>query len=108
VRKHGRSSQCRLHQLDYKSIGLENFGKPQGYVKRQVSGWAGRYRDAKTPDVPDFEEVIAWLEENQPEDTPSPCIIHNDYKLDNLVLNPDNPLEIIGILDWEMTTWGIR
>lgn len=97
---------CRLHQLDYKAIGLENFGKPEGYVARQVSGWARRYRDAKTPDVPDFEAVMEWLDENRPGDTPFPCIIHNDFKFDNLVLNPDNPLEIIGILDWEMTTLG--
>ena len=97
---------CRLHGLDYKAVGLENFGKPAGYVKRQVAGWSGRFRDAKTPDVPDFEAVMAWLDENQPEDTPFPCIIHNDYKFDNLVLDPDNPLNIIGILDWEMTTIG--
>lgn len=97
---------CRLHGLDYKAIGLENFGKPQGYVQRQVNGWARRFRDAKTPDVPDFEEVISWLGKNQPPDTPFPCIIHNDYKFDNLVLHPENPLDIIGILDWEMTTLG--
>ena len=97
---------CRLHGLDYKSLGLENFGKPAGYVKRQVEGWTRRYRDSKTPDVPDFEEVIQWLHDNQPADTPNPCIIHNDYKFDNLVLNPANPLEIIGVLDWEMTTIG--
>ncbi len=97
---------CRLHALDYKAIGLENFGKPEGYVNRQVNGWARRFRDAKTPDVPDFEAVISWLTENQPADAPSGCIIHNDYKFDNLVLDPANPLDIIGILDWEMTTLG--
>lgn len=97
---------CRLHQLDYKALGLESFGRPDGYVKRQVSGWARRFRDSRTPDVPDFEEIMGWLEANQPADTTEPCIIHNDYKFDNLVLNPDNPLEIIGVLDWEMTTIG--
>jgi aminoglycoside phosphotransferase (APT) family kinase protein len=97
---------CDLHRLDYKAVGLETFGKPEGYVKRQVRGWSGRYRDSKTPDVPDFEEVIGWLEENSPADTAFPCIIHNDYKFDNLVLDPEDPLKIIGVLDWEMTTIG--
>ncbi|MGM0454171.1 MAG: phosphotransferase family protein [Thermodesulfobacteriota bacterium] len=96
----------RLHGLDYHAIGLSDFGKPEGYVRRQVEGWSRRYRDAKTPDVPDYEEIMAWLAENQPADDPNPCIIHNDYKFDNLVLHPENPLEIIGVLDWEMATIG--
>lgn len=98
--------QHRLHALDYNAIGLADFGKPEGYVRRQVEGWSRRYRDAKTPDVPDYEDVMTWLAENQPADSPNPCIIHNDYKFDNLVLNPQNPLKIIGILDWEMATLG--
>jgi len=96
----------RLHFLDYKAIGLSDFGKPDGYVRRQVEGWSRRYRDARTPDVPDFETVMAWLDKNCPPDSGKPGIIHNDYKFDNLVLNPKNPLEIIGILDWEMATLG--
>ncbi len=98
--------QQRLHGLDYASIGLADFGKPNGYVRRQVEGWSRRYRDARTPDVPDFEAVMAWLERHQPPDSPNPGIIHNDYKFDNMVLNPDDPTEIIGILDWEMATIG--
>lgn len=97
---------CRLHSLDYHSIGLSDFGKPEGYVRRQVDGWSKRYRDARTPDVPDFETVMTWLDKYCPPDSDTPGIIHNDYKFDNLVLNPDNPLEIIGILDWEMATIG--
>lgn len=98
--------QRRLHALDFTSIGLAAFGKPEGYVKRQVEGWSKRYRDARTPDVPDFEAVMAWLDRRRPPDTPRPGIIHNDYKFDNLVLNPADPTEIIGILDWEMATIG--
>jgi aminoglycoside phosphotransferase (APT) family kinase protein len=97
---------CRLHALDYHEIGLGDFGKPEGYVKRQVDGWSKRYRDARTPDVPDFEPVMAWLAENQLPDSSPSGIVHNDYKFDNMVLHPDNPLEIIGILDWEMSTIG--
>jgi len=96
----------RLHTLDYNNIGLGDFGKPQGYVNRQVTGWIKRYRNARTPDVPDFETIMAWLEKNQPPDSEFSGIIHNDYKFDNLVLNPNNPTEITGILDWEMATLG--
>ncbi|MDO9264084.1 MAG: phosphotransferase family protein, partial [Desulfosalsimonadaceae bacterium] len=60
----------------------------------------------RTPDVPDFEPVMAWLDAHQPPDSATPGIIHNDYKFDNLVLNPDSPAEITGILDWEMATIG--
>jgi aminoglycoside phosphotransferase (APT) family kinase protein len=97
---------CELHSIDYKKAGLGDFGKPEGYVKRQVDGWIGRYRDARTPDAPDYEGIMAWLIEKMPGDTDSPCVIHNDYKFDNVVLDPDRPLEIIGILDWEMATIG--
>ena len=97
---------CELHSVDYKKAGLGDFGKPEGYVKRQVEGWIGRYRDARTPDAPDYEDVMKWLTEKMPADTDVPCVIHNDYKFDNVVLNPENPLEIIGILDWEMATIG--
>ena len=95
-----------LHSVAYDAIGLEDFGKPRGYVERQVLGWNKRYRAARTPDVPDCEEVMNWLQEKMPPDTDKPCLIHNDFKFDNVVLNPDDPLEIIGVLDWEMATLG--
>lgn len=95
-----------LHGVDYRAIGLEDFGRPAGYVERQVTGWIGRYRAARTADVPDFEGVMAWLQERMPPDTDRPAIIHNDYRLDNLVLDPEDPLRIRGILDWEMATLG--
>ena len=96
----------RLHAIDYEKIGLAGFGKPKGYVKRQVEGWSRRYRNAKTDDAPDFERVMLWLAEHMPPDTEAPAIIHNDYKFDNIVLDPSNSLRIIGILDWEMATIG--
>lgn len=95
-----------LHAIDYRAIGLENFGKPEGYVKRQVLGWNKRFRAARTPDVPACESVMDWLEANMPPDTDRPCIIHNDYRFDNVVLDPENPFKIIGVLDWEMATIG--
>ena len=95
-----------LHTLDYARAGLADLGKPVGYVRRQVLGWSKRYRAARTPDVPDFETVMAWLEEKMPAESPSAGIIHNDFKLDNIVLDPADPLKIIGVLDWEMATLG--
>jgi aminoglycoside phosphotransferase (APT) family kinase protein len=97
---------CKLHSVDYQKAGLDGFGKPEGYVKRQIEGWSARYRDAKTKDAPDFEGVMQWLQDRQPQDSLQAAVIHNDYKFDNVVLNPDNPVEIIGVLDWEMATIG--
>ena len=97
---------CKLHSIDYKAIGLGGFGKPEGYVKRQVEGWSERYKAAHTPDAPGFEKVMQWLHDKMPPDFPKPAIIHNDYKLDNVVLDPRNPAKIIGVLDWEMATIG--
>ncbi|MDM8517887.1 phosphotransferase family protein [Desulfobacterales bacterium HSG16] len=98
--------QYELHSLDYDKIGLDDFGKPKGYVERQVSGWSKRYRNARTPDAPDFEKVMEWLAANQPPDSDQPGIIHNDFKFDNVILDQNDPMKIIGILDWEMATLG--
>lgn len=98
--------QCELHALDYKAAGLAGFGKPEGYVRRQVEGWSQRYRNARTPDAPDCEEVMAWLAEHMPPESGRASVIHNDFRLDNAVLDERNPLRIIGVLDWEMATVG--
>jgi aminoglycoside phosphotransferase (APT) family kinase protein len=96
---------AELHAIDYQAIGLGDFGKPEGYVARQVSGWTKRYRGAQTDQVAVVDEVAAWLAANQPAESGA-SIIHNDYKFDNLVLDPSQITRIIGILDWEMTTIG--
>ncbi len=98
--------QLELHSIDYKAIGLDGFGKPEGYVKRQVDGWTERYKAAWTPDAPTFEKVMQWLQDRMPPDFKRSAIIHNDYKFDNVVLDAHNPLKIIGVLDWEMATLG--
>ncbi len=95
-----------LHTVDYQSAGLQNIAKGAGYVDRQVEGWIGRYRQARTEDVVDFEDVMAWLQSNKPANDYTTCLIHNDFRFDNVVLNPNNPLEVIGVLDWEMSTLG--
>ena len=96
-----------LHAVDYTAAGLGNFGKPEGYVGRQVHGWSKRYRAAHTEDVPDNEELMAWLAAQMPADDPRPALIHNDYKFDNVVLETGTEgLRIVGVLDWEMATLG--
>ncbi len=97
---------AELHSLDPVAVGLGDLGKPQGYVRRQVLGWNKRYRAARTPDVPDCEAVMTWLEERIPSETRASAIIHNDFRLDNIVLDPSDPYRIIGVLDWEMCTVG--
>ncbi|MDP1931037.1 MAG: phosphotransferase family protein [Gammaproteobacteria bacterium] len=95
-----------LHSVDLQKAGLENFGKPEGYVRRQVEGWSKRYSDARTPDAPGCENIMQWLHDRMPPDSGLARIIHNDYKLDNVIWAPDDPLKIIGVLDWEMSTVG--
>ncbi|OQY13281.1 MAG: phosphotransferase family protein [Desulfobacteraceae bacterium 4572_19] len=95
-----------IHGIDVKGAGLDFIGKPDGYVQRQVEGWSGRYRKAKTDDAPDCEVIMAWLKDKMPKDTDRPAIVHNDYKFDNVVLDINYPEKIIGVLDWEMTTYG--
>jgi aminoglycoside phosphotransferase (APT) family kinase protein len=95
-----------LHNVDYQACGLGDLGKPEGYVQRQISGWSARYTKALTPDAPRWEAVQAWLNDKMPADHAKPGIVHNDYRFDNVLLDPNNPMQIIGVLDWEMTTLG--
>jgi aminoglycoside phosphotransferase (APT) family kinase protein len=95
-----------LHLVDYRAAGLESIGRGAGYVQRQIAGWSDRYRKARTPDVGDFEAVISWLERNMPAGESAICVIHNDFRFDNVVLDPQDPLHVIGVLDWEMATIG--
>ncbi len=96
---------AQLHQLDMEKHGLASFGKPEGYVQRQVEGWIKRYKSAQTDDIPAMETAAEWMLANQPAEV-APAFIHNDYKYDNLVLNPTNLTDIKAVLDWEMATVG--
>jgi aminoglycoside phosphotransferase (APT) family kinase protein len=95
-----------LHAIDIQSTGLANIGKPAGFVKRQVEGWAGRWERSKTTDLVEMNETAQWLIERLPLDCESPTLVHNDYKLDNLMLDSKDPTKIVAILDWEMCTVG--
>jgi aminoglycoside phosphotransferase (APT) family kinase protein len=94
-----------LHRIDYRAAGLGDFGKPEGYVERQVTGWAQRYRNAQTDNLPDLDTTAAWLGAHRPKESPA-ALIHNDYKYDNLLLDPGDLTRIIAVLDWEMATIG--
>ncbi|HWY55107.1 MAG TPA: phosphotransferase family protein [Terriglobales bacterium] len=96
---------ARLHRLDYAAIGLADLGKPQGYLERQVKGWIERYHNSKTHDLPEVKRISAWLAERMPVSRDT-ALIHNDYKYDNVVLDPADATRVVGVLDWEMCTLG--
>jgi aminoglycoside phosphotransferase (APT) family kinase protein len=91
-----------LHSVDITAVPL---GRPAGFLERQVSGWTERWYRAQTGPLPQMEAVVAWLAARLPQ-SPSPAIVHNDYKLDNLMFDPADPARIVAVLDWEMTTAG--
>ena len=95
---------ARLHNLDYKEIGLENHGKPGNYFERQVHTWTKLYRMAETETIPEVEKLIEWLPTTVPEQTRT-SVIHGDYRLDNMIFAPDRP-EVAAVLDWELSTIG--
>ena len=94
-----------IHGLDYAKTALKELARPGSYVERQVSGWVQRYARAKTDELPALERVGSWLLDNRPADSDA-CLIHNDYKYDNLVLDPADLSHILAVLDWEMATIG--
>jgi aminoglycoside phosphotransferase (APT) family kinase protein len=91
-----------LHSIDVSGIFL---GKPAGFLERQVRGWAERWQRAKTDEVGEMDQLIGWLVNRLPV-SGAPALVHNDYKLDNLMLDAADPGRIAAVLDWEMTTVG--
>jgi len=96
---------ARLHAIDYEAVGLGKLGKPDGFVERQVSGWTKRYERAATDEIADMLSVADWLAQNRPTQSDA-ALIHNDYKYDNIVLDANDPTQILAVLDWEMCTLG--
>lgn len=95
-----------LHKVDYKAVGLEDFGRPEGYVERQILGWNKRYEKAHTPDVDAFEDVRDWLAANLPQEENGAAVLHGDFRIDNLILDVEDPTQINAILDWEISALG--
>jgi aminoglycoside phosphotransferase (APT) family kinase protein len=94
-----------LHALDCQAAGLSDLGKPEGYCRRQVEGWTKRYFAAKTNEWPELESAISWLNKNIPTGSGA-SLVHNDYKFDNVMLDPNDLTRITAVLDWEMVTVG--
>ena len=95
-----------LHAVDYKAIGLGDFGRPEGYIERQILGWNSRFEKAHTPDVEDFEDVRIWLAANRPDRENGHAIVHGDFRLDNMIVAEEKPHEIRAVLDWEISALG--
>jgi len=98
-----------LHRVDIHSTGLASIGKPVGFVTRQVRGWADRWQRSKTSEVAEIDEIIRWLGERippEPDDSNPATLVHNDFKLDNVMLDYLDPKRVVAVLDWEMCTVG--
>ncbi len=96
---------AQLHAVDYGALGLGDLGKPAGFIERQIEGWYRRWNGAKTTDLPDMDATYAWLRDNQPANA-AVSLVHNDYKLDNVMLAADDPGRIVAVFDWDMCTLG--
>ena len=94
-----------LHAVDWQAAGLGEIGRPEGYMRRQVGGWIERYSRARTTDVAGVDRLCAWMSANLPI-SPEPTVVHNDYKLNNVLLDRTDPRRVNAVLDWEMATVG--
>jgi aminoglycoside phosphotransferase (APT) family kinase protein len=93
-----------LHRVDYEAVGLGNFGKVGGYIERQVARWIRQYEASKTEEVPAMNALMAWLPNHIPADDRT-SIVHGDFRLENVVLHPEEP-RLLAVLDWELCTLG--
>ncbi len=96
---------AEFHAVDYDALGLSDLGKPDGFVERQIEGWNRRWHKAKEADSADFDFVYKWLQDNVPATSRS-TLVHNDFKLDNCMLDSDDPSKVIAVFDWDMCTLG--
>jgi aminoglycoside phosphotransferase (APT) family kinase protein len=94
-----------LHAVDAAATGLESLGHPEGFMERQVDGWWGRWDRARHEDNPVADEVGNWLRSNLPI-SGAPTLLHNDWRLDNMAVSPDDPGRCVAVYDWDMATRG--
>ncbi|WP_373188238.1 phosphotransferase [Halopseudomonas sp.] len=97
-------TMARLHNVDWKAVGLESYGKAEGYIPRQIKRWSGQFEASRTGDMPAMDQLMAWLPENMP-DKDETTIAHGDFRVGNLILHPTEP-KVVSILDWELATLG--
>jgi aminoglycoside phosphotransferase (APT) family kinase protein len=98
-------SLAAFHAVDPTAAGLDHLGKPEGYLQRQVKGWTDRWERAKTKDVATAPTVVDWLAGHMPP-TPTPTLVHNDWRLDNMAVAEDDPGRAVAVYDWDMCTVG--
>ncbi len=99
-------SLVALHEVEIERSGLITLGKPAGFARRQVEGWSRRWDRARLNEVPEMHQLAEWLTQRLPADPVRPTLVHNDYKLDNVMLDHNDPSRLVAILDWEMATVG--
>ena len=95
-----------LHAIDVRAQALGALGKPAGFVERQVRGWSDRWHRSRTTPLPEMDALAAWLREHLPGDPAAPSVVHGDFKLDNVMLDPDDVGRIVAVFDWEMSALG--
>jgi aminoglycoside phosphotransferase (APT) family kinase protein len=95
---------ARLHKVDWRGVGLGDFGRPDNYVARQIARWSKQYEASKTGDVPDMDRLIAWLPRNIPAHDET-TLVHGDFRLGNMIFHPREP-RVVAVLDWELSTLG--
>ena len=95
----------KLHAVDYRAVGLDKLGKPEGYLERQLKRWTGQLDKSRTRDIPDLDAVSAWLAAHLPVSPPA-TIVHGDYRIDNVMYAPQPPARVLAVVDWEMATIG--
>lgn len=96
---------AQLHAVEVSMPPLSRLGKPEGFIARQVRGWTERWRHAATSSVPEMDNLSQWLSLNEPPES-SPAVVHGDFKLDNVVLDPHDLTRLVAVLDWEMCALG--
>lgn len=96
---------ARMHTIDYKAIGLGDYGRPGNYFERQISRWSKQYESSKTRDIPELDRLMAWLPSNLPPDDGLSCIAHGDFSFHNILIHPTEP-RVLAVLDWELSTIG--
>src|SRR5262245_3216036 len=95
-----------LHAVDIAAPSIAALGKPAGFVARQVDGWTGRWHRSKIEEVPEMDHLAVWLMERLPADSDQPSVVHGDFKLDNVLLDPLDLGHLVAVFDWEMSALG--
>jgi aminoglycoside phosphotransferase (APT) family kinase protein len=97
-------TMAKLHNVDFRAVGLEGYGRVGGYMARQVKRWSSQYEASKTHELREMDNLISWLSQNMPDDDET-TIVHGDFRMENLIYHPDRP-EVLAVIDWELGTLG--